>query len=107
ARWRERTSQSGGPQRGLINPATGTTCGELAVDDHRGNRTDAKPLGTLGHLVISHVVNDHITRGARSAPNDLDCFVAGRASGTEYFDLSLCGHLLDPHLPGRAATAER
>src|SRR5262249_42434604 len=97
------TAQSGGPQDRLIDAATGTTCGQLAVDDHRRNRTDAKPLGALGHLGISHVVNGHVTRGAGSAPDDLDCFLAGRASGTEYFDLSLGRHVLGPTYLGSAA----
>src|SRR6516162_3332145 len=61
-----RASQSRSPQGGLIDAATGATCGELALDDHRGNRTDAEALGTLGHLDVSHVVNDHLTRGARA-----------------------------------------
>src|SRR5262245_40481305 len=101
-----RASQPGSPQDGLIDAATSTTSGQLALDHHRGNRTDAKPLGTLGHLDISHVVNDHLTRGASRAPDDLDCLLAGRASGTEHFDLSLSGHLLGPIYLGSAA-AER
>src|SRR5262249_58153944 len=83
-----RTSQSGRPQGGLIDAATGATCGELAPDDHRGHRTDAERLGTLGHLDISHVVNDHLTRGARRTSDELDGLKACRASGTEHFDLS-------------------
>src|SRR6516225_5334577 len=101
-----RAPQSGSPQDGFIDAATGTTCGQLALDDHRGNRTDAKAFGTLGHLDLSHVVNDHLTRGARGAPDDLDRLMAGRASGTEHFDLSLRGHLLGPIHLG-SATAER
>src|SRR5262249_5191826 len=101
-----RASQSGGPQDSLIDAATGATCGELALDDHRGNRTDAEPFGTLGHLDISHVVNDHLTRGASGARDELDCLMAGRASGTEHFDLSCSCHLLGPIYPG-SAKAER
>src|SRR5262249_58292365 len=102
-RW---ASQSRSPQHGLIDAATGTTCGQLSLDDHRGNRTDAEPFGTLGHLDLSHVVNDHLTRGASRAPDELDCFMAGRASGTEHFDLSLGSHLLGPIYFG-SARAER
>src|SRR5499426_4775176 len=91
-----RASQSGGAQGGLIDAATGATCGQLALDDHRGNRTDAKAFGTLGHLAVSHVVNDHLTRGASSAPDELDGLMAGRASGAEHLDLSRSGHLLGP-----------
>src|SRR5262245_21050925 len=91
-----RASQSGGPQHGHIDATTGATSGQLALDHHRGNRTDAKPFGTLGHRDISHVVNDHLTRGASRAPDDLDGLVAGRASGTEHFDLSHSSHLLGP-----------
>jgi hypothetical protein len=91
-----RTSQSGGPQDRQIDAATGTTVGQLALDDHCRNRKDAKSLGALGYLAVSHVVNDHLARGASGAPDDLDCFMAGRASGTVHFDLSLCGHLFDP-----------
>src|SRR5262249_7926415 len=98
--------QSGGPQDGFIDAATGTTCGQLALDHYRGNRTDAKALGTFGHLAVSHVVNDHLTRGASRAPDDLDCFMAGRATGTEHFDLSGSGHLFGPIHLG-SATAER
>jgi len=101
-----RASQSGRPQDGFIDAAIGTTCGQLALDDHRGNRTDAEALGTLGHLDLSHVVNDHLTRGAGRAPDEFDCLVAGRASGTEHFDLSLGSHLLDAIYAG-SATAER
>src|SRR5262245_41230014 len=101
-----RTSQSGRPQGGLIDAATGTTCGQLALDDHRGNRTDAEAFGALRHLDISHVVNDHLARGARRASDELDCLMAGGASGTEHFDLSLRGHLLGP-IYLRSATAER
>src|SRR5215831_4150356 len=101
-----RASQSGGPQDGFIDAATSATFRQLALDDHRGNRTDAKALGALGHLDISHVVNDHLTRGASRAPDDVDCFMAGRASGTEHFDLSLGGHLLGPISLGSAG-AER
>src|SRR6516225_10992785 len=79
-----RAPQSGSPQDGFIDPATGTTSGQLALDDHRGNRTDAKALGTLGHLAVSHVVNDHLTRGASRAPDDLDCLLTGSATGTEH-----------------------
>src|SRR5262249_39403771 len=101
-----RTSQSGRPQGGLIDAATGATCGQLALDDHRGHRTDAEPLGTLRHLDVSHVVDDHLARGAGSASDDLDCLMAGRASGAEHFDLSLCSHLPGP-IYLRAATAQR
>lgn len=101
-----RTSQSRGPQDRQINSATGTTVGQLAVDDHRGNRTDAKSLGTRGYLDVSHVVNDDLARGASGAPDDLDCFMAGRAPRTVHFDLSLSSHLLGPIYLG-AATAER
>jgi hypothetical protein len=104
--WLRRTSQSGRAQHGLIDAAPGTTSGQLALDDHRGNRTDAEPLGTLGHLDVSHVVNDHLARGASGVPDDLDCFMAGRASGTEHFDLSLGSHRLDANYAG-SATAER
>src|SRR5215813_2950753 len=92
-RW---ASRPGSPQDGLIDAATGTTRGQLALDDHRGNRTDAEPLGTLGHLDVSHVVNDHLTRGARSVPDELDGLMAGRASGAEHFDLSRSSHRLGP-----------
>src|SRR5262245_36679972 len=101
-----RASQPGSPQDGLIDAATSTTSGQLALDDHRGNRTDAEPLGTLGHLDVSHVVNDHLAREASSAPDDLDCVMAGRASGTEHFDLSLGSHRVDAIYAG-SATAER
>jgi len=101
-----RASQSGSPQDGHIDAAAGATCGELALDHHRGKRTDAEPFGTLGHLDVSHVVNDHLARGASRAPDELDCLVAGRASGTEHFDLSCSSHLLDPIYVGYA-TAER
>src|SRR5262249_60065107 len=77
-----RTSQPGSPQDSFIDTATGATCGQLPLDDH--------------HLAISHVVNDHLTRGASRALDDLDCFLAGRASGTEHFDLSLGSHLSTP-----------
>jgi hypothetical protein len=33
-------------------------------------------------------VNDHLTRRASRALDDVDCFLAGRASSTEHFDLS-------------------
>ena len=101
-----RASQSRSPQDGLIDATTGTTSGELALDHHRGNRTDAKPLGTLGHLDVSHVVNDHLARGASRLPDQPDCFMAGRASGAEHFDLSLGSHRLDANYAG-SATAER
>src|SRR5262249_59720659 len=101
-----RASQSGRAQGGLIDAATGTTCGQLALDDHRGNRPDAEPFGTLGHLDISHVVDDHLTRGARSAPDEFDGLVAGRASGAEHFDLSRSSHLLGP-IYVASAVAER
>src|SRR5262249_19061490 len=61
----------------------------LPLDDH--------------HLAISHVVNDHLTRGASRALDDLDCFLAGRASGTEHFDLSLGSHLSTPVCLGSVA----
>src|SRR6266404_8296685 len=44
-------------------------------------------------------------RSPRSAPDDLDCFMAGRASGAVHFDLSLSSHLLGPIYLG-SATAE-
>src|SRR5262249_56423689 len=91
-----RASQSGGPQDVHIDAATGTTCGQLALDHHRGNRTDTKAFGTLGHRDIPHVVNDHLARGARGAPDELDGLMAGRASGTEHFRLSRSGPLLGP-----------
>src|SRR5262249_7358794 len=65
-------------------------------DDHRGNRTDAEAFGALRHLDISHVVNDHLARGARRASDELDCLLAGGASGTEHFDLSRSSHRLGP-----------
>src|SRR5262245_57571412 len=101
-----RASQSGGAQGGLIDAATGATSGELALDHHRGNRADAKPLGTLRHLDVSHVVNDHLARGASSAPDELDGLMAGRASGAEHFDLSSSGHRPGPIYLG-AVLAER
>src|SRR5215469_1600352 len=101
-----RASQSGGPQDGFIDAATGATFRQLALYHHRGNRTDAKLFGTLRHLDISHVVDDHLTRGASRAPDDIDGLMAGRASGTEHFDLSCSSHLLDPIYVG-SATAER
>src|SRR5262249_23007139 len=101
-----RASQSGSPQDGFIDAATGTTCGQLALDHHRGNRTDAEALGTLGHLDLSHVVNDHLAREASGAPDELDRLVAGRASGAEHFDLSRSGHRLGPIYLG-AVLAER
>src|SRR5262249_28393238 len=101
-----RASQSGRPQDGFIDAAAGTTCGELALDDHRGNRMDAEPFGALGHLAVSRVVNDHLARGASRAPDELDGLVADRAAGTEHFDLSGSGHRLDAiHVD--SATAER
>src|SRR5262245_53120459 len=93
-----RASQSGCAPGGLIDAATGATGCQLALDDPRGSRTDAKAFGTLGHLDVSHVVNDHLARGASSAPDELDGLMAGRASGAEHFDLSGSGHLLGPHL---------
>src|SRR5262249_2790501 len=101
-----RASQSGGPQDGLIDAATGATFGQLALDHHRGNRADAEAFGTLGHRGISHVVNDHLARGASRAPDELDGLVAGRASGAEHFDLSRSSHLLGPIYVG-SAVAER
>src|SRR5215831_15060296 len=93
-----RASQSGGPQHGHIDAATGTTSGQLALDHHRGNRTDAEAFGTLGHRDISHVVNDHLARGASRTPDDLDGLVAGRASGTEHFDLRVAAISLVPSM---------
>src|SRR5262249_36361184 len=91
-----RTSQSGGQQGGHIDAATGTTCGQLALDDHRGNRADAEPFGTLGHLDLSHVVNDHLTRGARGAPEEPCRLGGGRPPGTEPFVFGGGTHRFSP-----------
>src|SRR5262249_55422706 len=101
-----RASQSGRAQDGFIDAATGTTCGQLALDDHRGNRMDAEPVGALGPLDVLHVVNDHLTRGASRAPDELDRLMAGRASGAEHFDLSGSGHRPGPIYLG-AVPSER
>jgi hypothetical protein len=52
-------------------------------------------------------VNNHLARGAGGAPDNLDYFLAGRASGAEYFDLSLRSHLLGPIYLGSATAGTR
>jgi hypothetical protein len=86
---RRRTSQPGRPQDRQIDAATGTTSGQLALDDHRGNRTDAKSLGARGYLDVSHVVNDHLAEGqaARLMTSIASWQVAHPALNTSIFRL--------------------
>ncbi len=70
-------------------PARTATC-EFAVNHDGRNAANAITLGLGCYFGLLHVMDQHLMRRTSKALYYLYCFLAGRATGAEYFDFLFC-----------------